>query len=54
MVKSTSASRRILIVENQHEITHLLQSKLKELGEGIDILHAPSGEEGYLLGSFSP
>ena len=54
MVKNTSAPRRILIVENQHEITHLLQSKLKELGDGFDILHAPSGEEGYLLGSFSP
>ncbi len=54
MEKNFSVSRKILIVENQHEINHLLQSKRKELGEGIDILHAPSAEEGYMLGSFSP
>jgi DNA-binding response OmpR family regulator len=48
-----SASRRLMIVENQHEISRLLESTLEKLAGALEVIHAPSGEEAFLYSSFT-
>jgi CheY-like chemotaxis protein len=40
---------RILVIEDQPEVRHMLASGLRLLGPNFDILEVPSAEEGFLL-----
>jgi CheY-like chemotaxis protein len=40
---------RILIIDDQHEVRHMLASALRLLGPNFDVLEVPSAEEGFLL-----
>jgi CheY-like chemotaxis protein len=40
---------RILVIEDQPEVRHMLASSLRLLGSNFDILEVPSAEEGLLL-----
>jgi CheY-like chemotaxis protein len=40
---------RIVIIDDQHEVRHMLASGLRMLGPQFDVLGVPSAEEGFLL-----
>ena len=39
---------RVLIVDDQHEVSRLLRSALETIEQGLEVLEAPSGEEALL------
>lgn len=43
------AERRILIVDDQHEVRRMLSSWLRTLGSEIEVVDVPSGEEALLV-----
>ena len=43
--------KRILIVDDQYDVRHLLRAGIESLGHGVDIVDVPSGEEAILVSS---
>jgi CheY-like chemotaxis protein len=43
------AGRRILIVDDQHDVRQMLASSLRSLGADIEVIDVPSGEEALLV-----
>lgn len=54
MPASRSISRRVLIVDDQREVRRVLSAGLQTLGENIEIIDVPSGEEAILVVSRQP
>jgi CheY-like chemotaxis protein len=45
------AEHRILVVDDNHEVRHMVSSWLRTLGSGIEIIDVPSAEEAMLITS---
>jgi CheY-like chemotaxis protein len=54
MDKSTMATFRVLVVEDNHEVRRMVTASIKTLGSEIDVLDVPSAEEALVISASLP